>query len=59
MNQADSFKHNDNQATQLSKLVALPDDIRTAWESWFDAQGVRNDFMNTRNQPIPQIRDSF
>jgi len=31
----------------------------TAWDSWFDAQGVSEDFMQTRNQPMPQVRDSF
>jgi len=30
-----------------------------AWDSWFDAQGVSEDFMQTRNQPMPQIRETF
>jgi len=30
-----------------------------AWDSWFDAQGVSEDFMQTRNQPMPQVRDGF
>jgi len=30
-----------------------------AWDSWFDAQGVSEDFMQTRNQPMPQTRETF
>jgi len=30
-----------------------------AWDSWFDAQGVSEDFMQTRNQPMPQSRETF
>jgi len=30
-----------------------------AWDSWFDAPGVSEDFMQTRNQPMPQTRDTF
>jgi len=59
MNQTDTFKSNENQAAQLSKPVALPDAIKTAWDSWFDAPDVSDDFMQTRNQLIQQIRNSF
>jgi len=59
MKKTDAFKSNENQAVQLSKLVALPDEIKPAWDSWFDGQGVSDDFMQTRNQPIPQVRNSF
>jgi len=31
----------------------------SAWDTWFDGQGVSEDFMQTRNQPEPQIRDDF
>jgi len=31
----------------------------TAWDSWFDAPGVGDDFMRERNQPMPQVRESF
>jgi len=33
----------------------------TAWDPWFDAQGVSDDFMQTRNQPMSQsqVRDGF
>jgi len=31
----------------------------SAWDSWFDAQGVSDDFMQARNQPIAQVRGGF
>ncbi len=31
----------------------------TAWDSWFDGEGVSDDFMATRNQPQEQIREGF
>jgi len=31
----------------------------TAWESWFDGQGVSDDFMQSREQPKAQLRDGF
>jgi len=30
-----------------------------AWDPWFGAQGVSDDFMQTRNQPMSQVRDGF
>ncbi|MBK8970357.1 MAG: antitoxin [Hahellaceae bacterium] len=30
-----------------------------AWDSWFDGQGVTDDFMVTRDQPLDQERESF
>lgn len=30
-----------------------------AWDSWFDGEGVSDDFMNERDQPEPQERESF
>jgi len=59
MKKTGTFKARENQATQLSKPVALPDNFKPAWDLWFDAQGVSNDFMQTGNQPIPQVRNSF
>jgi len=59
MNQADTLKSNENQAAQLPKSVAWPDEFKPAWDLWFDMQGVSDDFMRTRNQPIQQIRNSF
>lgn len=29
------------------------------WEAWFDAEGVSEDFMNERDQPQDQVRESF
>jgi len=43
---------------QLSSLAGLSDEIKSAWDSWFDAKGVSGDFMKNRNQPIPQVRNS-
>ena len=30
-----------------------------AWDSWFDAEGVSDDFMSEREQPKDQERESF
>jgi len=30
-----------------------------AWESWFDAEGVSDDFMSTRDQPADQERSAL
>lgn len=30
-----------------------------AWASWFDSEGVSDDFMATREQPPEQHRDGF
>jgi antitoxin VapB len=29
------------------------------WDSWFDGEGVTEDFMNLRDQPEDQERESF
>lgn len=29
------------------------------WDSWFDGEGVTDDFMNLRDQPKDQERESF
>ena len=31
----------------------------TAWDDWFDGEGVSEDFMASRDQPAPQERESF
>lgn len=31
----------------------------TAWDEWFDAEGVSDDFMEQRLQPETQKRESF
>ena len=30
-----------------------------SWDSWFDGEGVTPDFMNDRDQPADQERESF
>jgi len=30
-----------------------------SWDIWFDNQGVSEDFMQTRNQPMPQSREKL
>lgn len=30
-----------------------------AWDSWFDGEGVTDDFMNDREQPADQERESL
>ena len=30
-----------------------------SWESWFDGEGVSADFMESREQPANQIRESL
>jgi len=30
-----------------------------AWASWFDAEGVSEDFMRQRDQPTEQSREGF
>lgn len=30
-----------------------------SWESWFDGEGVSADFMENREQPAQQLRESF
>jgi antitoxin VapB len=31
----------------------------TAWDDWFASEGVSDDFMDNREQPEPQKRDTF
>jgi len=30
-----------------------------AWDSWFDGDGVSEDFMNDREQPVDQERENL
>lgn len=39
-----------------SRLIVPAGD---AWDSWFDGEGVTDDFMVTRDQPLDQERESF
>lgn len=31
----------------------------SAWDSWFESEGVSDDFMSERDQPADQQRDQF
>ncbi len=31
----------------------------SSWDEWFDAEGVSDDFMEARDQPETQARESF
>ncbi len=33
--------------------------VGEAWDSWFDGEGVSQDFMQQRDQPQDQERESF
>jgi len=33
--------------------------VGQAWDSWFEGEGVSDDFMNERDQPRQQERDHF
>jgi len=37
----DAFKAGENQAAQLSKPVALPDELKPAWDLWFDTHSCK------------------
>jgi len=52
----DSVKRVDVIALGNARLI-VP--AGTAWDSWFDAPGVSDDFMQARHQPMPQARDGF
>jgi len=52
----DSVKKVDIIPLGTARLIVPAD---TAWDSWFDAQGVSDDFLQTRNQPMPQVREGF
>jgi len=52
----DSVKKVDIIPLGTARLIAP---AGTAWDSWFDSPGVSEDFMQMRNQPIPQVRNGF
>jgi len=39
-----------------TRLIAPAGEL---WESWFNEPGVSDDFMETRDQPADQERESF
>lgn len=52
----DSVKKVDVVALGRARLI-VP--AGTAWESWFDGEGVSDDFMTSRDQPQEQDREGF
>jgi antitoxin VapB len=33
--------------------------VGSSWDSWFEGEGVSDDFMSERDQPADQQRDEF
>ena len=52
----ETVKQVDIVALGRSRLIAPAGE---AWDSWFEGEGVSSDFMNERDQPEPQERESF
>ena len=52
----ETVKQVDIVALGRSRLIAPAGE---AWDSWFDGEGASDDFMNERDQPEPQERESF
>ncbi|HOY23888.1 MAG TPA: type II toxin-antitoxin system VapB family antitoxin [Cellvibrio sp.] len=52
----ETVKQVDIVALGRSRLIAPAGE---AWDSWFEGEGVSADFMNERDQPEPQERESL
>lgn len=52
----DSVKRVDVIALGNARLI-VP--AGQAWDSWFDGEGVSDDFMAERDQPVPQERETL
>ncbi len=52
----DSVKRVDIIALGKARLITPAGE---AWESWFNGEGVTDDFMNEREQPEHQKREAF
>lgn len=52
----ETVKQVDIIALGRSRLIAPAGE---AWDSWFEGEGVSSDFMNERDQPESQERESF
>jgi len=60
MERASIFKSNKSQALRLPKPVAYPDTVKgESWDAWFDGEGVSDDFMARREQPVHQEREAL
>ena len=51
-----SVKQVDIVVLGRSRLIAPAGE---AWDSWFNGEGVTEDFMETRDQPEDQEREAF
>ena len=52
----ESVKEVDIICVGRTRLIAPAGEL---WESWFNEPGVSDDFMETRDQPADQERDTF
>lgn len=52
----DSVKQVDIVKLGRSRLISPAGE---SWDSWFDGEGVSEDFMCERDQPLAQERDGF
>jgi len=52
----ESVKQVDIICLGRARLIAPAGEL---WESWFNEPGVTDDFMETRDQPADQERESF
>lgn len=52
----DSVKEVDIVQLGRSRLICPAGE---AWDSWFEGEGVSDDFMSDRDQPKDQERESF
>ncbi len=52
----DDVKKVDIVALGRSRLITPAGEV---WDSWFESEGVTDDFMTDREQPSEQERDQF
>lgn len=52
----ESVKQVDIVAIGRSRLISPAGE---SWDSWFSSEGVSDDFMPSRHQPLDQERDGF
>ncbi|POD71295.1 type II toxin-antitoxin system VapB family antitoxin [Pseudomonas syringae group genomosp. 3] len=52
----DDVKRVDVVAVGRTRIISPAGEM---WNSWFDGEGVSDDFMTEREQPTEQLRESF
>ncbi|WP_024676749.1 type II toxin-antitoxin system VapB family antitoxin [Pseudomonas syringae] len=52
----DDVKRVDVVAVGRTRIISPAGEM---WNSWFDGEGVSDDFMTEREQPAEQLRESF